>query len=55
MHDKIVKDFPQDAIHYKNKYEIVGNFIKRHFLKKDNIFDVIILNDGKFVKFNIEE
>jgi hypothetical protein len=39
----------------QNKAVVVRKFIKNHFLKKDKIFDVIIYNDGKVVKFNLEE
>ena len=55
IYNKIIKDFTDEARGCKNKFEVVGKFIKNHFLKKDNLFDVVILDDGKVVKFNLEE
>jgi len=55
MFNKIVIKYPNEILNKKNKYDAVGNFIKNHFLKKDKIFDVIIYNNGKLVKFNLEE
>ena len=55
IYNKIVKEYYEEIKDTKNKGEAIGLFIKKHFLKKDGIFDVIILDDGKLVKFNIEE
>jgi len=55
IYNKIVKDYYEEIKDAKTKGEAIGYFIKKHFLKKDGIFDVIILDDGKIVKFNIEE
>ncbi len=55
IYKKIVYNYPQELKKNKNKYTIAGNFIKKHFLKKDKIFDVIIHNCGYVVKFNLEE
>ena len=55
MFEKIVLDYPNEIDSKKSKGEIVGLFIKNHFLKKDKIFDVIIYNEGKVIKFNLEE
>jgi hypothetical protein len=55
MFREIVLKYPDEIKDKKSKWEIVGNFIKKHFLKKDKIFDVVIHNDGKVVKFNFED
>jgi hypothetical protein len=55
IYNKIMKDYYSEIKDCKNKSEAIGLFIKNHFLKKDGLFDVIILEDGKLVKFNLED
>jgi hypothetical protein len=55
IYNKITREYFDEIKDIKNKGEAIGSFIKRHFLKRDGIFDVVILDDGKLVKFNIEE
>lgn len=58
MYNKIVIDYPYERSG-KNKYEVVGNFIKKHFLLNDGIYDVRILSgtSGNYrtIYFNLEE
>ena len=53
--NNIKKEYPSELISKDNKGLVVGTFIKNHFLKRDNVIDVIILEDGKTIRFNLEE
>ena len=53
--EHIKKEYPKELISKDNKGLVVGTFIKNHFLKRDNVIDVIILEDGKTIRFNLEE
>ncbi len=55
IYNKILTEYPKESFPDNNMCHVVGTFIKNHFLKKDNLFDLIILEDGKTVKFNFEE
>lgn len=55
IYNKILKDYPNESFPDNNMCHTVGTFIKNHFLIKDSVFDVIILEDGKTIKFNLEE
>ena len=52
---KILREYPNEVTDTGNKGHTVGNFIKNHFLVKDSVFDVIILEDGKTIRFNLEK
>ena len=52
---KISREYSNEVISDDNKGTVVGTFIKNHFLKRDNVIDVIILEDGKTIRFNLEE
>ena len=55
IYQKITREYPAEVISDNNKCLVVGTFIKNHFLKRDNVIDVIILDDGKIIRFNLEE
>ncbi len=59
MYQKILaeyySDIEREVSDMKNKGEVVGAFIKKHFLKKDFSFDVIIRGKGRIVQFNLED
>lgn len=55
IYNKILTDYPNESFQDNNMGHAVGTFIKNHFLVKDNVFDIIILEDGKTIKFNLEE
>ena len=55
IYNNIQKEYPNEVIAKDNKGLVVGTFIKNHFLKKDDVIDVIILEDGKTIRFNLEE
>jgi len=55
IYSKILNDYYEEVKTCKSKAEAIGFFIKKHFLKKDGIFDIVILDDGKLIKFNIED
>ena len=59
MYKYIMENYKYDWImslkNKKNVIEIVGEFIKNHFIKYTKKLDVFITNNGKNVKFNVEE
>ncbi len=49
-----------DEIEYEvenisHKGEVVGVFIKKYFMKKEHPYDVILLDNGNVVRFNLEK
>ena len=58
MYYKILNEYHKYIVHQvkntSNMGEVVGVFIKRFFLKKDKVFDVVYYSDGNLIKFNIE-
>jgi hypothetical protein len=48
------QDIEEEVDDLSNKGEVVGRFICRFFLKQDQVFDVVYLEGGNRVRFNLE-
>ncbi|MCG8568977.1 MAG: hypothetical protein MJB14_02450 [Spirochaetes bacterium] len=55
MYLKIITDYPDEIYKGESSFDVVGIFIKKHFLYNSYQFDVVIQDDGKLVKFNLEK
>jgi hypothetical protein len=58
MYDHIISDYianvKYEVTDLSNKAEVLSFFITKHFLKHDNTFDVVYLEGGNKMKFNLE-
>jgi len=50
-HEKLIEGKVKDRM---NKGEVLGYFIKTHFLSPDKSYDVVFLGADDFIKFNLE-